>query len=86
MFHRALNDERVLHYEYPKVCNLVNAVVVVHNLAVLTNPHYINPAHMFPQNGDGDEDENEDGDEDDDELQQGRNIRNIIVRELEEGQ
>ncbi|KAK3928031.1 Putative nuclease [Frankliniella fusca] len=91
---RAINDERVLHYDAVKACRIVVAIVVVHNLRILAQvplyqnlrPDLRNENHYDDENEDEHDNENEeeaDADEALNLLARGRAARQRIVDELE---
>ncbi|KAK3928642.1 Putative nuclease [Frankliniella fusca] len=92
---RAINDERVLHYDAVKACRIVVAIVVVHNLRVLARiPLFQNVRgdlcnqnyHDEDENEDENRNANEDGNDNDEVLNllaRGRAARQRIVDELE---
>ena len=95
---RCVNDERVLYYDYVKVCKIILAVCVLHNLVILGNvPHYVDEDEL--QNGNVNENEPEEieGEVDLNDpdvpvaarhvaavLAQGRVVRQEIMQQLEE--
>ncbi|KAK3923791.1 Putative nuclease [Frankliniella fusca] len=63
---RAINDERVLHYEAIKTCRFVVAITVLHNLRILAQvPHFEEVQDPRARNGNGhNEDDDAEGGED----------------------
>ena len=86
---RAINDERVLHYDAVNTCRFVVAITGLHNLRILTRlPHFmdLNEAQLGNHKV-YDDNENEDEDEG---AEQAANLpireratRQLIVQELE---
>jgi len=90
---------RVLNYDYPDVCKLVNTVAVLHNMCVLANiPFDADGLVNDIFNGQGPEGPFDDDDDDDvddpdagpermrarDILRNGQRLRHELVQELQE--
>ncbi|KAK3907657.1 Putative nuclease [Frankliniella fusca] len=77
---RAINNERVLHYDPVKACRIVIAITVLHNLCILARvPQYVAQNANNPVVND----ENDHVAAEDDILARGRLVRNQMVQQLE---